>query len=215
VFKFFPAIILIQLITAMMVMTALNWSADYQLLAVIALFAVIVAVLAAFWIAHIALEMVRDERQKIYQQHAQEREQMLVTAEQEKADIVAEKSQLQQNHAREREQILLDAERAKAAMVEENYQKMEEAVRKAHSKANLKVGAAFALTAAAGGVMLFSQLLTVGIMVLVASSSGLAGYLARARHERLSRYRQLYLQQQGQSVDPKPVALLFGRKKNS
>lgn len=193
--KFFPAIILIQMITALMIVVALNWSNDYQLMAVIVVFILIIAVLAAFWITHIAREMVRDERLKIYQRHAQEREQMLVTAEQEKAGIVAEKSRLQEQHAREREQILLDAERAKAAATAENYQQMEKAVRKAHRAANFKVGAAVTLTAAAGGVMLFSQLVTIGMVVLVASGSGLAGYLVRARHERLYRSKQALLTQ--------------------
>ena len=53
------------------------------------------------------------------------------------------------------------------------------------------MGAAFAAAVGAGGIMVFSQLVTVGMMVLVASGSGLAGYLARARHERLSRNKQL------------------------
>ncbi len=56
-----------------------------------------------------------------------------------------------------------------------------------------KVGLAFSAAAIAGGVMIFSQLVTVGVMVLVASGSGLSGYILRARHEQVSRRKQLAL----------------------
>jgi hypothetical protein len=53
------------------------------------------------------------------------------------------------------------------------------------------MGVICTLATVTGGVLIFSQLITVGMMVLVASGSGLAGYLARARHERLSREKRL------------------------
>ena len=115
----------------------------------------------------------------------------MLNAEREKAGIAEERSKLQERHARERERILLEAERDKANVVTESYRHLEKEIRRAHGKANFKVGVAFTLAAAAGGVMVFSQLVTVGMMVLVASGSGLAGYLTRARHERLSRQKQI------------------------
>lgn len=174
-----------------MVMTAFNWLHDYQLIAVIVLFALIMGVLAAFWFAYIARDMYKNEQQKMQEHYAQDRERILLNAEREKANIAAERLNLQELHARERERILLDAEREKARYAAESYRQLEQHIRKAHAKANLKVGVAFAVAAAAGSVMIFSQLITVGMMVLIASGSGLAGYLARARHERLSRKRRL------------------------
>ncbi|WP_305908975.1 hypothetical protein Q9L42_007970 [Methylomarinum sp. Ch1-1] len=190
-FKFLPGILLIQLVTSVMVVTAINWSEDVQLTAVIVLFCLITGLLAAFWFAYIARDLYKNDLQKMQEQYAREREKLLLNAEREKADIVAERSKLQERHARERERILLDAEREKAGIALESYRNLEKEIRKAHGKANLKVGAAFAVAAAAGGVMIFSQLITVGMMVLIASGSGLAGYLARARHERLSRNKRL------------------------
>ncbi|MGR9116199.1 MAG: hypothetical protein ACU85E_10565 [Gammaproteobacteria bacterium] len=190
-FKFLPGILLIQLVTAGMVVTAFNWSQDLQLLAAMVLFCLILGLLAAFWFAYIARDMYKNDLQKMYEHHTQDRERILMNAEREKADIVAERSKLQELHARERERILLEAEREKAGIALESYRRLEKQIRKAHAKANLKVGVAFAAAAAAGGVMLFNQLITVGMMVLVASGSGLAGYLARARHERLSRNKRL------------------------
>ncbi len=189
--KFLPGIVLIQLITALMLVAAFNWSRDVQLVIVIVFFCLIVGLLAAFWFAYIARDMYRNELLEMREKHAREREKILLNAEREKAGIAEERSKLQQQHARERERILLQAEREKSDVVTESYRQLEKEIRKAHARANLKVGAAFTVAAAAGGVMLFSQLVTVGMMVLVASGSGLAGYLARARHERLSRKQRL------------------------
>ena len=191
--QFLPGIILIQLVTSGLILTAINWSNDVQLIIVLAAIALITAVLTSFWFSSISRNLFNNEQTFMMERHAHDREQILKEAEQEKAIVQSEKSQLQDQHARERENILLDAERDKAKTVSESYKKIEKETRKAHSKANLKVGLAVAVAAGAGGVMIFSQLITVGLMFLVASGSGLSGYLMRARHERLSRNKQLAL----------------------
>jgi F0F1-type ATP synthase membrane subunit b/b' len=123
----------------------------------------------------------------------QDREKIIKKAEQEREGVIKESSQLKDQHAREREEILLNAEREKATLVAESYQKIEKESRKAHSKANLKVGLAFSAAVGVSGVMIFSQLVTVGVMFLLASGSGLSGYILRARQDRLSRKKQLAL----------------------
>ena len=95
----------------------------------------------------------------------------------------------------------MDAERDKADTVAESYQKIAEESRKAHARANFKVGAVFAAAVGAVGIMIFSQLITVGVMVLVASGSGLSGYILRARHEQLSRKKQLAINEQKMLTD--------------
>jgi hypothetical protein len=190
-FKFLPGIILIQIVTCGLMLTAFNWSHDIQLIIVIGVIALISAILAAFWFSSIARNLFNDEQTYMMQRHVKDRESILKQAEQEKSSIAKEKSELQNQHARERERILLDAERDKANTIAESYQKIEKETRKAYSKANFKVGLAFATAAGAGGVMIFSQLITVGVMLVVASGSGLSGYLLRAKHERLSRKKQL------------------------
>jgi ABC-type multidrug transport system fused ATPase/permease subunit len=190
-FKFLPGIILIQLITAGLLLTAFNWSQDPQLIVVIVVFSLITGILTAFWFASIARTMVKVEQTQLQEQHAEERERILLAAERDKAYIAAERAKLQEQHAREREKILIDAEREKANIAAESFRQIEKETRKAHAKANFKVGFAFATAVGVGGIMLFSQLITVGMMVLVASGSGLAGYLTRARQERLSRIKRL------------------------
>lgn len=160
-YRFLPAIFFIQIITAGLVLIAIKWSHDVQLFIIIVTFTAVVGLLAAFWYAAIARDLQQEKLEKLHERYAQERETIRVHAEREKIDIVAQ-----------------------------SYQKIEQETRKVHAKANFKIGAAFTLAAGAGAAMLFTQFITVGLMVLVASGSGLAGYLARARQERLARKAQ-------------------------
>ena len=199
--QFLPGIILIQVVTSGLILTGLNWSHDIQLIIVLAVIALISAVLTAFWFASVARNIFNDQQTLMMQKHAEDRETILKEAEQEKTLVMHEKSQLQGDHARERERILLDAERDKAETIADSYRKIEKETKKAHGKANLKVGLAVAAAAGAGGIMIFSQLITVGVMLLVASGSGLSGYILRARHERLSRNKQLAAMEQNLIAD--------------
>ena len=189
--KFLPGILLIQFVTIGLMLMAFNWSQDIQLIIVIIVIGLISAILVAFWFSSVALNFSIDEQAQIVEKHVHDREKMIKDAEKVKTDVMIEKSQLQDQHAREREKILLDAEREKSSVVEESYKKIEKESRKAHSRANLKVGLAFTAALGVSGVMIFSQLITVGVMFLVASGSGLSGYVLRARHDRLSRNKQL------------------------
>ena len=159
--KFLPSILLIQFITAGLVLAAVKWSHDLQLVIVIAMFAIVVGLLAAFWFAAIARDIHQEKLARLQKDHALEREEIRVSAEREKVDIIAQ-----------------------------SYQKIEQETKKAHAKANFKVGAAFTLAAGAGAAMLFTQFVTVGLMVLVGAGSALTGYLSRARQERLAKLAQ-------------------------
>ena len=207
-FKFLPGIILIQLVTCALVIMAFNWSHDFQLVIVIAMIAFFSAVLSAFWFSSIARNIYHDQQTVLREQHAQDREQFLKQAGEEKASAIKEKSQMQDIHARERERILLDTEREKSNIMAASYQKIEKETRKAHAKANFKVGVAFATSVGAGGIMIFSQLVTVGVMFLVASGSGLSGYILRARQERVSRNKQALINQPRMLTEQTNITIL-------
>lgn len=195
-FHFLLGIILVQMVTSGLMLAAFAWSHDIQLMIVFIVIAITCSILAAFWFSSIARNMFNNEQNYMMKQHASDRERILKQAEQDKTSVLHEKSKLQDEHAREREKILLAAERDKAETIAESHRKIDKESRKAHRKANFKVGAAFAVAAGAGGVMIFSQLVTVGLMFIVASGSGLTGYVMRARHERLSRNKQLAINEQ-------------------
>ena len=90
--------------------------------------------------------------------------------------------QAKAKHAQEREKIQINAERAKTRLVQKTQQQIAREAKIAHSKANFKVGAAFAGVIGAGALMLLTELLTMGLLTIsTAGGSALGGYILRAR----------------------------------
>lgn len=170
--RFFPGIVFVQLVTAGLVVAAFKWSHDVQLIFAIVVCALVVSLLAAFWFGSIERDRLNENVA-----HMREAHQHAV-------------SRMQQDHARQREQILVSAEQEKAAVVSQSYRQISKETQRAHAKANVKVGLAVMGAAGAGAAMLLTQFVTVGVMILLASGGALAGYVARARHEHLARSRQ-------------------------
>ena len=175
-FKFLPGLILLQVITSGLVILVFKWLEDIEIIITLASFALIVAILIAFWFAAIARDMRKGQL-----------------------------SRMKALHARDREKILLNAERAKAHIAAESYQRISKETRRIHSKANFKVGAAFTVAAATGGLMLLTQFMTVGLMLMVGSGSGLAGYLMRIRQERLALGKRHIIDMEGQLAPPRTL----------
>ncbi len=188
--KFFLSIILVQVITGVLIFAMLNASGDLQLILILLCLVFMTAFLFAFWLVSIAKEIHNQDQTFLIQRHMQDRETLLKQAEREKQDLLKEAGQMQEVHAREREAIKLSAEQEKAKILAESYEKIERESRRIQARANLKVGVACAAAAAAGGIMIVSQLVTIGLMVLVASGSGLSGYILRTRHEKLAHKEQ-------------------------
>ncbi len=155
--KFWPGIILLQLVTLVLfyLMSELELEIDLgasQLWLTIGLVELLFSVLAAFWFASIARQCHQDELETVKEEHAQERE-----------------------------KIRVNAERAKTRIVNKSHKEMLKETRRAHAGANIKVGAAFAGALALGGIMISTQFVTFGLLLLTTAGGGLAGYLARGR----------------------------------
>lgn len=80
--------------------------------------------------------------------------------------------------AKERESIQV---KAKTRLIDKTHKQIASESRKTHGRANLKVGAAFAVTVAAGILMLVIEMLTFGLMTLTTAGGALGGYLVRAK----------------------------------
>ncbi len=65
------------------------------------------------------------------------------------------------------------------------------------------MGLAFAGALAAAGIMLITELLTLGLLTLTTAGGALGGYFMRAKQERSNR-----LQQQGESTEKNGTKLL-------
>jgi hypothetical protein len=85
--------------------------------------------------------------------------------------------------ARERENLNLNAERAKTRLVRQTQKEIATETRKARNRANLKVGVAVAVAGGFGMIMLFSQMVTLGLLTLTTAGGAMGGYLARARRD--------------------------------
>ena len=86
-------------------------------------------------------------------------------------------------HTREKEKIQLNAERAKTKLVQKTQQQIARESKIAHSKANFKVGAAFAGTIGFGALMLLTELLTLGLLTITTAGGALGGYIFRAKKD--------------------------------
>lgn len=153
-FRFLPGVLLIQLSTGALVFAMFRASAQFDLVLAIAVMALVLTLVVAFWFSSIANQQARESIQKI-----------------------------ESSHAKETQSLKVNAERQKAKIIRENHKEILKETRKANSRANLKVSLAFAAAAGVGGLMLFTQFMTVGMLIMGTSGGALAGYLTRARQD--------------------------------
>ena len=151
--KFLPGLILLQVITVIIALTAPELNGFGWLRLIVPL--VIAGVVTAFWFSSIAAHQRKDEI-----------------------------NQLQACHAKEREAIRVNAERAKAKVVKQAHQETMQEVRRTTTQANIKVGLAFAGAAGLGGLLLLTQFMTLGLLLLTSVGGALGGYVLRIRQER-------------------------------
>jgi Flp pilus assembly protein TadB len=166
--KFLVGVVLVQLVTIALFFAVTRVGLDNtQFMLTIGLLEILFSVLAAFWFSSIARHRHMDELETI-----------------------------KEAHAREREKIRVNAERQKSRIVSKSQQQILKETRRAHAGANFKVGAAFAGALALGAVMLYSQFVTFGLLILTTAGGGLAGYLAKGRQVFLARRKELADHQQ-------------------
>jgi Flp pilus assembly protein TadB len=174
--KFLPGILLVQGVTIALFFAVMRAGLDNtQLILSIGLLEILFSVLAAFWFSAMARQRHRDELETIKEAHALEREKIRVNAEQQKSKILSKSQQ----------QILKETRRANAG-------------------ANFKAGAAFAGALAFGAIMLYSQFVTFGLLILTTAGGGLAGYLARGKQLTLARKQKLTNRKQKKISPDKP-----------
>ena len=162
--KFIFGILLLQVITIALVLIAPADLANWGWLR-LAIPVLIAGLLTAFWFGSIA---ARQRKDKI--------------------------SRLKEHHAKERETIRVNAERAKSELVKQAQRKTLQEVRRSSTRANVKIGLAFAGAAGLGGLLILTQFMSLGILTLATIGGAAGGYLLRIRQEKgkldLARKRQ-------------------------
>ncbi len=170
-FKYLLGILIIQTATVAMTLAAIK-SADQELWLAVLLLALLIALVTAFWFSSIA-------------SHA-------------KKDALAN---AKDGFSREREKLRLNAERQKTRLMRKSHEEIRKETNRAHARSSFKLGAGFIGIVAAGSLMIFSQLLTLGLLTLAVGGGALGGYLMRVRQESISRQKETF----AISDDNKPV----------
>lgn len=99
-------------------------------------------------------------------------------------------TRLKDAHAKEREKMKVQVERDRTKMVEKSQKEINKQTRRVNTKANFKVGLAFAATAVAGVVMIITELITMGLMTMTTAGGALGGYLMRGRQAKSKQMKQ-------------------------
>jgi len=151
--KFLTGILLVQGATAMLVYSAMRIE-QAEIWLLFAALALIIGVLASFWFASIAGHLSKDQL-----------------------------ARAREGFSREREKIRVRAEREKTKVIKQSHQQITKERNRVQTKANLKVGVAFAGAVGVGLVMLLAQFVTFGLLTLTTAGGALGGYLVRGRRD--------------------------------
>ena len=169
--KYLLGLLIIQAATVAMTLAAIK-SADQELWLAVLLLGLLITLVTAFWFASIA-------------GHA-------------KKDALAN---AKDEFSKEREKLRVNAERQKTRLIRKSHEEIRKETNRAHARSSFKLGAGFIGIVAAGSLMIFSQLLTLGLLTLAVGGGALGGYLMRVRQETLSRNKEAF----AISDDKKPV----------
>ena len=187
-FKFLPGIIIIQAITvAFVLLLPDRLDSTWAWLQV--LFPIIaVGLLASFWFNSISMHLNRD---KI--------------------------TELQNRFIAEREKIRVNAERSKVRLLKQNHKQVIDETRTVNAKANFKVGAVSTAAVGVGVFLMTTQLIAMGMMILMTTGGVLTGYAIRARQETKGNLPfsnvKLPFKKKATSSIEKPVKVIEKKKK--
>jgi len=160
--KYLLGILIIQAATVAMTFAAIK-SDDQELWLAVLLLALILSLVTAFWFASIASHTKKDA---------------LANARDE--------------FSKEREKLRVNAERQKTRLIRKSHEEIRKETNRAHARSSFKLGAGFIGIVAAGSLMIFSQLLTLGLLTLAVGGGALGGYLMRVRQEAVSRKKEAF-----------------------
>ncbi len=166
--KFLPGIFIVQLASAAMAYSALKADGTELKLA-LALLAVVVCLITGFWFA----SMSRQER----------------------INAVA---QAETSFSKEREKLKVNAEKQKTKIIRDSHSQILKEAKKTQTSTSFKLGAAFIGVIGAGSLLLFSQLMTLGLLTFATGGGALLGYMARNRQYNLLQHQtasQQYIEQ--------------------
>jgi len=158
--KYLPGTLIIQVATVAMTLAVIK-SGDHELWLAVLLLALIISLVTSFWFSSIASHAKKDALA-----HAKD------------------------EFHKEREKLRVNAERQKTSLLRKSHKEIRTETNRAHARSSFKLGAGFIGIVAAGSLMIFSQLITLGLLTLAVGGGALGGYLMRVRQEVASRNKE-------------------------
>ena len=173
--KFLFGIILAQAATYVLILIS---PADFTMTGVLRLAVplLIIALILAFWFSSIAGHHSKDAIGKV-----------------------------KDDFANERDKLRANAQRAKERVIKEAHKNIAKETKKAHAKANFKVGAAFAAALGVGALFIFAQMLTAGLLAITATGGVMGGYYWRGKRLENERLREIESTKNMNIIDSKPA----------
>ena len=175
--KYLLGILIVQAATVAMTLAAIK-SGDQELWLAVLLLGLLITLVTSFWFASIA-------------SHA-------------KKDALAN---AKDEFSKEREKLRVNAERQKTRLLRKSHEEIRKETNRAHARSSFKLGAGFIGIVAAGSLMIFSQLLTLGLLTLAVGGGALGGYLMRVRQETVSRNKEVFAisEERKPAIEVQPV----------
>ncbi len=152
--KFIPGILILQIFSVALVLIGPGDLENWGWLR-LAIPLLIASLLTAFWFGSIAAQGSKDEINR-----------------------------LKEKHAKERETIRVNAERAKTRLVKQTQRKTRQKAQRSSLQSNFKVGLAFAGAAGLGALLVMTQFMSLGLLILTTAGGALGGYVLRIRQEK-------------------------------
>jgi hypothetical protein len=177
IFKLLIGIVLLQAATGMLVVVALRTD-NAEVWLLLVLLALTLGLLTAFWFASIITHARKEAS-----------------------------AQIREGFSREREKIRIRAEREKTKVMEKSHQRLIKERSRSQAKSNTLSTGLLAGALALGGILVFTQFFTFGLLLITTASGAIGGYLLRSRQAVLSRkHKQSLESKQAQ----KPVERISG-----
>jgi hypothetical protein len=117
--------------------------------------------------------------------------------------------------ANEREKLRTNAQRAKERIIKEAHKNITQETKKAHAKANFKVGAAFAAALGVGALFIFAQMVTAGLLAIAATGGVMGGYYWRGRRLENERLKEIETSRDMRVIDSKSSQIKFLKEDKS
>ncbi len=183
--KFFFGIILAQAATYVLILLS---PVEFNMTGVLrlAIPLLIIALILAFWFSSIAGHHSKDAIGKV-----------------------------KDDFANERDKLRVNAQRAKERVIKEAHKNIAKETKKAHAKANFKVGAAFAAALGVGALFIFAQMVTAGLLAITATGGVMGGYYWRGRRLENERLREIESRKNMDVIETKSSQITLLKKGKS